>query len=56
MAKEQAGTKVLACSCPSAYQDAQYGKGSRVHNWGPKAYAGKTEGWRCTVCGASKPA
>jgi hypothetical protein len=46
---ESNGTKILICTCVSAYQDEKYGKGKRVHNYAPKAH-GKNPGWRCTVC------
>ena len=34
-----------ACHCRSEFQDAQYGKGIRVHTEGKKGEA------HCTVCG-----
>ena len=46
---------ILACVCKHAYQDAQYGKGQRVHNpckYGTSGIAGS--GARCTVCGDVK--
>ena len=45
-------TKVLPCACAHEYQDKQYGKGNRLHNWARAAM--KTGGWRCTVCGKEK--
>ena len=45
---------IAQCSCHHKYQDKRYGKGMRVHNFGPKANKGNP-GWRCTVCGAVKP-
>lgn len=42
-------TKIITCNCKHAYQDAQFGKGRRVHNWATGIFSGKG-GWRCTVC------
>ncbi len=39
------GAVIRSCSCQSAFQDAKYGNGQRVHNIGPKS------GYNCTVCG-----
>lgn len=49
-------TKVLKCSCKHDFQDKYYGKGLRLHNFGPKCYgfAVRGPGWRCTVCGKTK--
>jgi len=41
-------TRVLPCTCVHEYQDKQYGKGNRLHNWARSAL--KTGAWRCTVC------
>lgn len=38
-------TKIIACTCKSAFQDERYGLRNRVHN----AANGKKV-WRCTVC------
>lgn len=38
-------TKVLWCTCDSAYQDKAYGGRMRLHN-----KMGKDGSWRCTVC------
>lgn len=38
---------IMACGCRHQYQDKQYGVGQRVHNE-------CEQGWRCTVCGATK--
>ena len=40
-------TKVTKCNCKHKFQDRQYGKNKRVHN-----YCKKDGKWRCTVCGA----
>jgi hypothetical protein len=39
--------EIKSCKCVNAFQDAQYGKGMRVHNKG-------TKGHSCTVCGSMK--
>lgn len=45
---KQAGkTTLRQCVCPSEFQDARYGKQTRVHNVGK----GKVH---CTVCGTEK--
>lgn len=41
------GTSIQSCNCTSAYQDATYGQGKRVHN---RTSGSKTGDWRCTVC------
>lgn len=41
---------VLKCRCESDYQDKRYGNGNRVHN----EANGKTDTYRCTVCGAER--
>lgn len=41
--------KISTCSCESAYQDQEYGKGRRVKN--ERVKDGKHKGWTCTVCG-----
>jgi len=46
-------TKVLKCTCQHEFQDRKYGAGMRVHNYARSAN-GKTGGWRCTVCKATK--
>lgn len=46
MAKTE-GTTIKPCTCQNEYQDDKYGKGNRVHNYGPKIKAGTH---RCTVC------
>ena len=38
------GTKIINCSCSSAFQDQRYGKGRRLAN------ATKSGDGRCTVC------
>ena len=43
------GTVIKHCGCQHEFQDKQYGRGMRVHN-----YAEKTEAYRCTVCCALK--
>lgn len=45
-------TKVLPCSCSHEYQDKQYGKSNRLHNWAKNHPKGG--GWVCTVCGKEK--
>ena len=45
--KVMTGTVIMACRCPSQYQDAVYGAGNRVYN-------GMTGGYRCSVCGNVK--
>lgn len=47
-------TKILSCTCIHRIQDEICGKGRRVHNFAPSLYSGN-EGWRCTVCVATKP-
>lgn len=42
-------TAVIACSCRHEFQDKQYTKGHRVHNYARKANGG-VGGFRCTVC------
>ena len=43
---------VMPCTCTHPYQDAQYGRGQRVHNVkAQKAKSNVREG-RCTVCSA----
>ena len=44
-------TKILKCTCKSAYQDKRYGKDKRVHNVGG-ATGSRT--YRCTVCATSR--
>jgi hypothetical protein len=46
-------TKIIQCSCEHKYQDKEYGKPNRVHNW-CKNHPSKEGGWRCTVCGDEK--
>lgn len=41
-------TIVIRCTCASAFQDARYGPGKRVHNEKANGAA------RCTVCAAEK--
>lgn len=45
---------ILLCRCKHTYQDATYGPGMRVHNYARNAL-NKAGGWRCTVCGDTKP-
>lgn len=40
---------ILKCTCEQSYQDEQYGKGNRLHNWDEK-----TGKWLCSVCGNDK--
>lgn len=40
-------TKLSTCTCVSAFQDSENGRGLRVHNQTAK-------GFRCTVCGTEK--
>jgi len=53
-------TVKIPCTCESAYQDAKYGKGIRVHNSTmregtlKKELAAKITSARCTVCGVKK--
>ena len=42
-------TKILPCNCKHSFQDFEYGKGKRVHNYAIKTNGGNG-GWRCTVC------
>lgn len=42
-------TAILPCKCKHDFQDKQYGKGMRVHN-----FTEKSEKWRCTVCKSEK--
>lgn len=37
--------KILQCTCKHEFQDKEYGKQNRVHNW-----AVRREAYRCTVC------
>lgn len=46
------GTKVLPCTCQSAYQDKRYGAGKRLHN--AKEPKKTSTEWRCTVCKAER--
>ena len=46
-------TQVAPCKCKHTAQDDFYGKGNRLWNWGDKVT--QTGGWRCTVCGATRP-
>jgi len=46
---------ILACKCPSPFQDSLYGIGMRVHNPSKPVRLRPTEA-RCTICTASKPA
>lgn len=39
-------TKILPCTCESAFQDRRYGAGRRLHNQRTK----HKDEWRCTVC------
>jgi hypothetical protein len=43
--------KILPCDCKDEFQDAQYGKGLRLHNVGDKA---KDKVAYCTVCSPSQ--
>lgn len=45
-------TKVLPCRCRHEYQDAEYGRGQRVHNHAPRPKSAPV--WRCTVCTSEK--
>ena len=49
-------TKVIKCSCKHKFQDNEYGKGNRLHNYARKGYLKGDPGWRCTVCSNVKPA
>jgi hypothetical protein len=49
------GSKVLACTCKSVFQDSRYGKQYRFHNAAGGKRAGIGKAWRCTVCGNIKP-
>lgn len=50
------GTAILMCSCTHEFQDKQYGRQLRVHNFA-KSHPEKVRGgWRCTVCGHVKTA
>lgn len=40
---------ILPCTCKHNFQDKQYGKKMRVHNYAAKANGG-VGGYRCTVC------
>lgn len=42
-------TKVMPCTCKHEFQDEKYGKNMRVFN--ERMSGGKSNGWRCTVCG-----
>jgi hypothetical protein len=42
-----ATSQIMPCTCSHAYQDSLRGKGKRVHN-------PNKNGFRCTVCGATK--
>lgn len=43
---------ILACICKHDFQDKEYGKGLRVHNYAIKG--NKAPGYRCTVCNSIK--
>jgi len=54
-------TRELACKCKHEYQDANYGKGMRVHNrtantTSKSKDAGANWVYRCTVCNATNTA
>jgi hypothetical protein len=46
-------TKIMLCTCSHVFQDERYGPNMRVHNLMIKER--NKRGWRCTVCGATKP-
>ena len=46
--------KVLKCTCKSEFQDKEYGTGMRLHNGCGKD--GKSNEYRCTICGNKKSA
>lgn len=46
---------IIACKCQHVFQDERYGKGNRVHNKTLKYKGTSDPGWRCTVCGDTKP-
>ena len=43
---EETNVALLQCTCKNEWQDKRYGKGVRLHN-----RMGKTDKFRCTVCG-----
>lgn len=45
---------IATCTCASAFQDKEHGKGQRV--WNERYVGGSTtlKGYRCSVCGATK--
>lgn len=44
---------IMRCDCKHEYQDNRYGIGKRVHS---RRVKGRVPmGWRCSVCGATKP-
>lgn len=50
-------TSVRPCTCIHVFQDKQYGRGQRVHNFALKAKEGSAKGaWRCSVCKKCQPA
>lgn len=42
-------SKILKCTCVSAFQDKEYGKDNRVMNHAPSKGAKPTR-YRCTTC------
>ena len=51
---ERHGTIVLPCHCRHQFQDAEYGRGLRLHNVMAKKASGQQTA-RCTVCGSVRP-
>lgn len=47
--KVMARTKVIGCKCPQSFQDAEYGRGQRLHNLAP-GNKGTRCAYRCTGC------
>ena len=45
---------IRRCNCPSAYQDAKYGVGNRVHNKSKSRFGADKSAWTCTICGTKK--
>lgn len=47
-------TEVLKCSCENKFQDKEYGKGYRVHNYMGNSKSQQYKLVKCTVCGTVK--
>jgi hypothetical protein len=49
------GVKIYPCTCLNKWQDKEYGKGNRLHNYCNRPNSTEEmKGLRCTVCGSTK--